>query len=114
MASAHCRTECGRSRRWPILNEFHAWLKKQAAQALPKSALDKAVRYCLNQWEKLTAFLEDGRLEIYNNRTERSIKPFVIGWKTWLFANTPRGARSSTSLSDFRTPGSTMPHSKWS
>ncbi len=37
----------------------------------------------------------DGRLEISNNRSERSIKPFVIGRKNWLFANTPRGARAS-------------------
>jgi len=79
----------------PVLDEFHAWLTKQESEALPKSALGKAVRYCLNQWEKLTAFLKDGRLEISNNRTERSIKPFVIGRKNWLFANTPRGARSS-------------------
>ncbi|MBO8142007.1 MAG: transposase, partial [Firmicutes bacterium] len=79
----------------PTLNEFHAWLKKQEAAALPKSALGKAVRYCLNQWERLTAFLKDGRREIHNNRTERSIKPVVIGWKNWLFANTSRGALSS-------------------
>nr|WP_282201274.1 transposase [Collibacillus ludicampi] len=38
--------------------------------------------YCLNQWEKLEAFLQDGRLEIDNNRSERAIKPFVIGRKT--------------------------------
>jgi len=37
----------------------------------------------------------DGRLEIDNNRSERSIKPFVIGRKNWLFANTPRGAGAS-------------------
>ncbi|WP_340672936.1 transposase domain-containing protein, partial [Brevibacillus agri] len=37
----------------------------------------------------------DGRLEIDNNRSERSIKPFVIGRKNWLFANTPRGAKAS-------------------
>jgi len=37
----------------------------------------------------------DGRLEIDNNRSERSIKPFVIGRKGWLFCNTPRGARAS-------------------
>ncbi|MBF8378645.1 transposase domain-containing protein, partial [Alicyclobacillus mali] len=34
-------------------------------------------------------------LEIDNNRCERSLKPFVIGRKNWLFANTPRGARAS-------------------
>lgn len=39
--------------------------------------------------------LEDGRLELSNNLAERSIKPFVIGRKNFLFANTPRGAQSS-------------------
>ena len=38
---------------------------------------------------------EDGRIEIDNNRAERSIKPFVIGRKNWLFANTPSGAKAS-------------------
>jgi hypothetical protein len=41
--------------------------------------LGQAVTYCLNQWTPLTNFLRDGRLEIDNNRSERSIKPFVIG-----------------------------------
>ena len=40
-------------------------------------------------------YLEDGRLELSNNRAERSIKPFVMGRKNWLFANTPAGAQSS-------------------
>ncbi|MEE1214611.1 MAG: transposase domain-containing protein, partial [Bacteroidaceae bacterium] len=30
-----------------------------------------------------------------NNRAERSIKPFVMGRKNWLFSNTPAGAQSS-------------------
>src|SRR5699024_906956 len=37
----------------------------------------------------------DGRLEMDNNRAERSIKPFVIGRKNWLFSNTIKGAKSS-------------------
>jgi hypothetical protein len=52
----------------------------------------------LNQWEKLTAYLADGRLEMDNNRSERSIKPFVIGRKNWLFTNTPRGAKASAAI----------------
>lgn len=39
--------------------------------------------------------LQDGHLEIDNNRSERSIKPFVIGRKNFLFANTPSGAMAS-------------------
>lgn len=79
----------------PVLNAFLAWLKIQENRVLPKSALGQAITYCLNQWDKLEAFLEDGRLELDNNRSERSIKPFVIGRKNWLFSNTPRGARAS-------------------
>lgn len=79
----------------PILDAFLSWLKKQEQKVLPKSALGKAISYCLNQWDKLVAFLEDGRLEIDNNRSERSIKPVVIGRKNWLFSNTPQGAKAS-------------------
>jgi len=79
----------------PILDAFHDWLRKTRPGVAPKSLLGKAVVYCLNQWPKLTAFLQDGGLELDNNRAERSIKPFVIGRKNWLFSNTPRGARAS-------------------
>jgi len=79
----------------PLLSEFHIWLKRQRQQTLPKSMFGQAITYCLNQWDALNTFLLDGRLEIDNNRAERSIKPFVIGRKNFLFSNTPRGARGS-------------------
>ncbi|WP_273125645.1 IS66 family transposase [Bacillus weihaiensis] len=79
----------------PIIDSFLSWLKIQEQNVLPKSGLGKAITYCLNQWDKLVAFLEDGRLEIDNNRSERAIKPVVIGRKAWLFSNTPNGARAS-------------------
>ncbi|WP_422393123.1 IS66 family transposase [Neomoorella thermoacetica] len=79
----------------PVLDAFLAWLKTQKSRVLPKSSFGQAINYCLGQWDKLTAFLQDGRLELDNNRSERSIKPFVIGRKNWLFANTPRGAKAS-------------------
>ena len=78
-----------------MLNAFHAWLEQQAVQALPKSALGQAITYCRNQWKKLIAYLLDGRLEISNNLSERTIKLVVIGRKNWLFANTPSGATAS-------------------
>jgi hypothetical protein len=53
------------------------------------------VHYALEQWNYLTRYLLDGRPEISNNRAERSIKPFVIDRKNFLFANTPGGARAS-------------------
>ncbi len=82
----------------PVLDAYYAWLKQQRSRTLPKSMLGQAIAYSLNQWEKLTAYLTDGRLEMDNNRSERSIKPFVIGRKNWLFANTPRGAKASAAI----------------
>lgn len=74
----------------PIVDAFRVWLEGIEGKVLPKSKLGEAVTYCLNQWTKLIVFLTDGRLELDNNRSERAIKPFVIGRKNWLFANTPR------------------------
>jgi transposase len=82
----------------PVVNDFLAWLKYQKPRVLPKSAFGQAIKYCFNQWDKLTVFLEDGRLELDNNRSERSIKPFVIGRKNWLFASAARGANASATI----------------
>lgn len=89
------RHEIRLKRSKPVLDAFSAWLKIQTPKVLPKSALGKAIKYCRKQWHKLIVFLEDGRLEIDNNRSERSIKPFVIGRKNFLFSNMPKGAKSS-------------------
>jgi transposase len=77
----------------PVMAEFFRWL--QTLNVSGKSAFGSAVRYALEQWEYLARYLLDGRLEISNNRAERSIKPFVIARKNFLFANTPRGAKAS-------------------
>lgn len=79
----------------PVVEGFRKWLDDVAPTVLPKSLFGTAVHYGRQQWEKLIRFLEDGRIELDNNRAERSIKPFVIGRKNWLFCNTPRGARAS-------------------
>jgi Transposase and inactivated derivatives len=77
----------------PLMEAFFAWA--DSCGALPKNPVGKAVHYAQSQRKYLERYLLDGRLEISNNRAERSIKPFVIGRKNWLFANTPRGAKAS-------------------
>ncbi|ERJ12626.1 tetraacyldisaccharide 4'-kinase protein [Haloplasma contractile SSD-17B] len=79
----------------PILDAFSSWLKSESTKVLPKGKLGQAITYTQNQWTKLESYLLDGRLEIDNNRAERSIKPFVLGRKAWLFSNTSKGAKSS-------------------
>ena len=80
----------------PLIDTFFDWSKAQ--NALPKSHFGRAVNYALNQRFWLEKFLLDGRLEIDNNRAERSINPFVIGRKNWLFCNTQGGAKTSAVL----------------
>ena len=77
----------------PVLDAMSAWANTRTAA--PKSALGKAFTYLKEQWPYLTNYLNDGRLELSNNRAERSIKPFVIDRKNFLFANTPKGATGS-------------------
>ncbi|MBR1842051.1 MAG: IS66 family transposase, partial [Oscillospiraceae bacterium] len=79
----------------PVLDAMYAWANELMPKTAGKSALGKALNYLVEQWKYLVRYLEDGRLELSNNRAERSIKPFVMGRRNWLFANTPAGATSS-------------------
>lgn len=82
----------------PVLEAFLSWLNIKKQQVLPKTQLGKTIAYCLNQWNKLEAFLLDGQIEISNNRAERALKPFIIGRKNFLFCKTPNGARASAMI----------------
>jgi transposase len=77
----------------PIAEALFEWAK--GAGALPKSLLGKACHYLIEQRKYLMRVFEDGHLELSNNRAERSIKPFVLGRKNWLFSNAPKGAEAS-------------------
>lgn len=79
-----------------VMDEFFTWAAN--SNTLPKTPVGQAIQYALNQRVWLENVLLDGRLELSNNRAERSIKPFVIGRKNWLFSNTPKGATSSAVL----------------
>ena len=77
----------------PILDEFLSW--GNSRHASEQSTLGKALTYLHNQGPRIANYLLDGRLEATNNLAERSIKPFVIDRKNFLFANTPEGATGS-------------------
>ena len=82
----------------PLLNELHDYLMAMHPRAFPKSPLGQAISYTLNQWPKLLTYLQDGRLENNNNRSERAIKPFAVGRKGWLFADSVAGAEAAATL----------------
>ena len=82
----------------PRLEELRAWATAAKDRVPPTSLTGKAIDYLDTQWPKLVRVLEDGRLELSTNAVERAIRPFVIGRKAWLFADTPSGATASARL----------------
>ena len=82
----------------PVIERTRRWLDKSMRQVPPKSVLGKAMGYLDKQWDKLTGFLDDGLIPLDNNPAENAIRPFVIGRKAWLFADTVHGAEASANL----------------
>lgn len=82
----------------PILARFRAWIEQRIDQVPPKTALGKALHYTYTEWPKLERYLDAWFLTPDNNVVENAIRPFVVGRKGWLFADTPRGAHASATI----------------
>lgn len=72
-----------------IVEEIQAWLLRQ--RALPKSSLGKAITYTSKLWPGLTRFLDDPRVPLDNNATERSIRGIAVGRKNHYGSKSQRG-----------------------
>ena len=79
----------------PKLNTFKVWLEQNVTKVMKDSLTRKAMEYTLNQWDSLIGYCERGDLQISNVLAENAIRPFALGRKAWLFADTPQGARAS-------------------
>ena len=79
----------------PQLAAFKTWLETNASKVLKGSLTRIAMEYTLNQWDYLVGYCERGDLNISNVLAENAIRPFAIGRKAWLFADTAHGARAS-------------------
>ena len=74
-----------RLRAGPIRDELHAWLLDQKPRHPPKSPIGTAIKYALNQWRELGRFLDDARVPLDNNASERSLRRVALGRKNYLF-----------------------------
>ena len=82
----------------PVLAKIEALLLANLHAVLPGSLLGKALHYLSGQWSKLSVYVTNGAYPIDNNVCENSIRPFVIGRRNWLFADTVAGANASANL----------------
>lgn len=79
----------------PLLKTFKAWLEKNVGKVMKGMLTRKAMDYTLNQWDTLIGYCERGDLQISNAGAENAIRPFAVGRKAWLFADTSQGAKAS-------------------
>jgi transposase len=59
--------------------------------ALPKSSLGEALGYLLGLWDGLVRFLDDPKIPIDNNATERALRGAVLGRKNHFGSRSQRG-----------------------
>ena len=82
----------------PVLDDLKTWLEANVRRVPKDSLTAKAITYTLNQWDYLIGYLDDGRLNISNALAENAIRPFAVGRRNWLFADTSRGAKASATM----------------
>lgn len=92
------REQVRRQQSGPILDAFFQWCDEQAAVVLDDTPISKAIGYARNQRAALSRFVEDGRLPLDNNISERNLRREVLGRKNWLFLGSDEGARVNTTF----------------
>lgn len=75
----------------PILDRIHAEIFR--VRTLPKGALGRALDYTAKLWTPLTRFVDDARIPLDNNFTERSMRGLVLGRKNHYGSRSLRGTR---------------------
>ena len=92
--AAH-RQSLRREKSKPLLTSLFERLDVWHADVLPKSPFGQAVQYALNQSAALRRYVEDGRLPIDNNASERDIRSIALGRRNWLFCGSARGGQTA-------------------
>jgi transposase len=97
-ATPEARLALRRAESLPIVEALRTWLDRALGTVLPQSLTGKAVAYLDGQWEKLVRVFDYGFVPLDTNLVENAIRPFALGRKNWLFADTVAGAEASANL----------------
>ena len=81
------KLEFRKKRAGPIRKRMRAWLRAQKERHPPKSPIAGAIRYAENQWDELGVFLDDVRVPLDNNGSERALRRVALGRKNYLFVH---------------------------
>jgi transposase len=79
-----------------ILDAFRGWLLDHAGAT--HISIGKAAAYTLGIWDRLTRFVDDARIPLDNNATERAIRGPVVGRKNHYGSKSRRGTEVAARL----------------
>lgn len=82
----------------PVAAALRQWLDASLGAVVPQSLTGKALAYLDAQWPKLVRVFEHGEVPLDTNLVENAVRPFAVGRKNWMFADTVRGAQASANL----------------
>jgi transposase len=83
------RAVARRERSNALVRQIQSWALQQ--RALPQSPLGKAIAYMGGLWTGLQRFIDDPRLALDNNATERALRGVVLGRKNHYGSRSERG-----------------------
>ncbi len=79
-----------------VLDELKEWLSSMIT--LTSLSIGKAAAYTLGNWPKLTRFVDDARIPLDNNATERGIRGPVVGRRNHFGSKSRRGTEVAATL----------------
>jgi transposase len=83
----------------PLIQVLFKWLHVQHEEVgHVRGLLSSATGYATRHESAFLRFLEDGRLKITNNHSERALRPIAVGRKNWLFCGSDDHAQSAANL----------------
>lgn len=83
----------------PLVEDFIDWVHKRAAEVKDvKGLLRTACGYVLRHQEAFKRYLDDGRLNMTNNHSERALRMIAVGRKAWLFFGSDDHAESAANI----------------
>jgi transposase len=83
----------------PLLDAFFAWAEVEYAKVKDtRGLLRSALGYVVRQKGALRRFLDDGRLRLDNNVSERELRAVAVGRNAWLFVGSDDHAQATANL----------------
>lgn len=82
----------------PLVDTFFAWVKAEYARPRERGLVETALGYAVRQELPLRRFLEDGRLVMTNNGSERALRAIASARKVWLFFGSDDHASAAANL----------------